>query len=219
MKKSILISIAVLISFVSFSQKSISVKESNEAFADGSHNALSVIIFEAEKKNVEKGWIDIMKKYKAKVSNKEEIFAQDGQWKFEEKWFNSYARVESVNGGMRLIVAFDLGGAYLSSAGQPEKFEAAKTLLYDLAIKIAKDMIKEAIKEEEKALDKLQKDQSNLEKDNEGYHTDIDNAKDKITKAENNIKTNADDQIKKKQEITEQQKRLDDVKAKLGAVK
>ena len=63
----------------------------------------------------------------------------------------------------------------------------------------------------EKALDKVQGEQKDLESDNKKLKSDIEDYKKKITKAESDIKDNEGNQAKKKTEIDAQKKVVDEI--------
>ncbi|GAB4138500.1 MAG: hypothetical protein Fur0041_13510 [Bacteroidia bacterium] len=198
----------------------IKVEEKNENIGGGKHNALVVSIFDAKQEDIEKEWKSKMRGYDAKVSGKDEIFADNALIKaMGENTMDIYARVEKVSDNeCRLIVGFDLGGAWLSSSQHSNQFKEAKKIVEDFARKLTKDAIDDKRKDEEKKLSKLKDEQSDLEKKNADLKKDIEDYKAKIAKAEEDIKKNEESQAAKKKEIEEQQKKADDVKKRLDAV-
>ena len=130
-----------LSSFSSIAQtKKIDISEKSSSFINGSHNALSANIYDADEDLIEKEWKKTMKDYKAKVSTKKEIFADDALIKnMSENTVDIYAKIEkSSDGDFNIIVAFNLGGTYLSSSTHPDKFKIAKNLVYNFAVKTTK---------------------------------------------------------------------------------
>lgn len=200
----------------------ISVKDGSEKFANGSHNAYTTTIYEVNKDDVESKWKSFLKDFKnEKVkSEKGEIFGDNILIK---EWGNNpvdvYATFEEDIKTKVVImhVAFDLGGAYLS-ASDGEKHKMAEKLIKEFAIKTSKEALGDKVKDQEKALSKLEDNQKELEKDNKNAKSDIDNYKDKIKKSEDDIKKNEADQTKKKVEIEAQKKVVEDMKSVMNKI-
>lgn len=114
-------------------------------------------------------------------------------------------------------VAFDLGGAYLSSS-DGDKHSAAKKMLKEFAVKTTKESLGDKVKDQEKVLGKLEDNQKDLEKDNKNSKSDIENYKSKIKKAEEDITKNEAEQSKKKSEIEAQKKVVEAAKAVMNKV-
>jgi DNA repair exonuclease SbcCD ATPase subunit len=80
------------------------------------------------------------------------------------------------------------------------------------------DAVSEQAKSSKKIHEKLLGQQEDLENDVKGLEKDIKNYQEKIKNAEKDIKTNEDNQVKKKQDIENQKKVVDDLKKKLEKV-
>jgi hypothetical protein len=226
MKYTILLSIC-LITCSAFAQK-IKVVESDERVGGGKNPALVVSIYEATVDEVGSKWKSLMKSYKAKVDMKDEVFADNAVISAinDNNTIDIYAKIEKVNDGeTKITVAFNLGGAFLSSSVNKDKFNEAKRLLNDFAIKTTKEAIAGLRKAEERKLGDLQDEQHDLEKKQERLASSIDDYKQKIVdynakikEAEENTAKNKADQEKKKQEIGVQSKVVESVVAKEKAV-
>ncbi len=209
------------IAMVGFSQN-IQVTEGNEKINNGNHNVLIVVIPHTSSFFVEKAWKYQMKKMEGKFSaRRNEMFVDDAKLKqMGENTLDVYARVEQEGGvNARLVVGFDLGGAYLSSAQHPAQAKAIKALLYDFAVKTAKDNIAEALKTEQRVLEKLEKEAGNLIKEKERLHKAIEDYKRRIEEAEKAIEENKKNQAKKQEEIGEQMKTLEIVEDKMKNIR
>ncbi len=221
MNKIILITLLSIFTLNVFSQKEIKVNESNENIADGNNNCLSVVIFEADDKEVEKSWKKLMKDYKAKVNVKKEIFADDAQ--INEISVNSidvYAKTEkNKDGDVELFVAFDLGGAFLSSSQHSDKFKSAKKIMKEFGVQTAKDAVNEQLKDAEKVMKKMGSEKDALIKENENFHKKIEGWEKDIEKAKEDIKTNEKNQEDKVKEIEAQQKVLEAIQEKEKMIK
>jgi len=205
-----------------FSQ-SLSVKEGNEKFSSGSHNAVVATIMENKVDEVTDEWRKILKDFKhEKVKEKDgELFGDNILIK---DWGNNpvdfYTRFEEdkKDNVIKMYVAVDLGGTYLSSSGDKDKYKYVEKIVKEFSLKMTKAPIELAVKEADKLLGKMEDSQKDLEKDNKNLKSDIENYKEKIKKAEADAKINEENQVKKKAEITAQKKVAEDLKKKLDKV-
>ena len=204
-----------------FSQQRIEVKETNENVGGGSHNCLVVTIYENDEDDLRKQWKSQLKKLKGKVSDKKEIFCDNASIKkFGDNTFDIYSKtVLEGEKKVKLIVAFDLGGAFLSSSEHPSKFNYARDLLYEFAINATKEGISNYLKKEAKILSKLEKDKRSLERSNKRLHDDITLFEQKIERAKSDVVENVHHQENKKKEIEQQAEVVKNVESKLKAVK
>ena len=220
--KKIILTVAVCFTLVTANAQKISVKDGSEKFANGSHNAYSVTIYETSKDDVESKWKSLLKDFKnEKVkSDNGEIFGDNVVIK---DWGNNpvdvYAKFDEDKAAktVTMRVAFDLGGAYLSSS-DGEKHNGAKKMIKDFAVKTTKESMGDKVKDQEKILSKLEDNQKDLEKDNKNSKSDIENYKSKIKKAEEDITKNESDQAKKKSEIDAQKKVVENAKTVMNKV-
>jgi chromosome segregation ATPase len=199
----------------------ISVDEKSDRIAGGQHNCLVVVIYDAKAADIEKEWRSKMKGYDAKVSGKDEIFADNAMIKeISENTIDVYARTEngSNENEVKLIVGFQMGEDWLSSGKYAAQYKAAEKIVRDFAKKMTQDAIGDKRKDEEKKLKTIQGDQADLEKKNKNLHEDITDYQEKIQKAEGEIKTNEEEQAKKKTEMEAQQKAVDAIKARESSV-
>ena len=220
MKKLFVIIGMVLISLTVFGQKKIKTAESSENIGNGTNNALVITIYEASASDVEKEWKSLMKDFGAKIFSKKEIFADNASIKMiVPNAIDVYARVEdNKDGSLKMIVAFDLEGIFLSSSQHPDQFKEAKKIVYDFAVNATKNAIGNQLKDAERELKKLEKEQTSLVKEKEGLQKDIVSYKEKIIKAEEDIVKNNAAQEAKKKEIAGQIKMVGDIGNKLNTV-
>lgn len=214
--KKIILTCSALFALSALTAQKISVKDGSEKFSNGSHNAYTTTIYETTKDDVESKWKSFLKDFKnEKVkTDKGEVFGDNIVIK---DWGNNpvdvYATFEEDKTTKTVIihVAFDLGGAYLSSS-DGDKHRAAEKMIKEFAIKVTKESMADKVKGLEKVLGKLEDNQKDLEKDNRNSKSDIENYKEKIKKAEEDIKKNEEDQTKKKAEIEAQKKVVEEAK-------
>ena len=218
----------LLIAFPSFGQK-IKVAESDERIAGGKNPALVVSIYEASVDDVRSKWKSLMKDFKAKkVDMSDEIKADNAVISSinDNNSIDISAKIEKVSDNeTKLTVAFNLGGAFLSSSMNKDKFNEAKRIVNDFAVKTTKDAIAGMRKAEEKKLANLQDEQHDLEKKQEklagnieDYKAKIEDYQKRIKEAQDETAKNKSEQEKKKQEIGTQSKVVEVVTAKEKAV-
>ena len=206
MKKMSLLFVALVTAVTLSAQKKIEVKESNESFSTGSHNALSVIVYSENKSDVEKAWKKVLKDMNGDVKMKKEIFADDCMIKkMSDNTFDVYSRIEEVDGGYRIVAAYNLGGAYLSSGEHKDFFPVIKDIMYKFGVDETKSAMGLIVKAETKALEKLESEKSDMEKDVEQMEKDIEDYKKKIEENEKKIKETKSNIETKTGEIKEQE--------------
>lgn len=215
MKKTISWVFAMLIA-ISLQAGKVEVIEETSKIGGGSNNALSVVVFEADYESVLKAWKKEMKSTKAKVKKeKGEIFADDAVIKkLGEHPMDIYARTEKSDGGAKLIVGVNLGGAFLNSSDHKDKYEAFAKFVKEFAENQVKESIKEQVKEAEDVLKDREKEQEKLVKEQDNLKGKIEGWKSDIKDAEGKITTNDNQQADQKKLIEEQKKAVEAVKAK-----
>lgn len=221
MKKLLFLSLAAAFTFNANAQKKIKVVEANETIGTGSNNALVITLYEASVSDVEKEWKSLMKDFNAKVSSsKGQMFADNALIKsMGANTMDVYSIVQdNKDGSLKLVVGFDLGGAYLSSSQHGAQFAEAKKIMHDFAVKTTKAAIGSQLKEAQKQQKDLEKTQADLVEDKADLEKDIESYKEKIKKAEADIQVNLKNQETKKAEIETQKKVVTAIDAKLKAV-
>jgi hypothetical protein len=211
----------VCLSFFGFSQ-AISISESSESFSTGKQNALVATFKHSDKDKVEKEWKNLMKDF-----NPDHVNDKKHEYFFDNTKFTSisantidvYSIVLGKDGEVRLMAAFDLGGAYASSSSHSKEMAYFKVLMKDFAIKMIKQDLEEKMKDASKLLAKTIDKREGLEKDNKNLDKDIIDYKEKIKKAESKIEENKKEIENKKKEEAEQQKAVEELKKQIGEVK
>ena len=202
-------------------QKAVVVTEGNEAVSNQVKNAMTVMVYEAEMKEVDKAWKKKLKDLKGKVTDKKEVFADDCKIKeMGDNTFDLYSRTEEIAGeGVKLIVGIDLGGAHLNSTDHPDKFKVMRDFIYDFGVEANKAVIGKEIALQEKTLKKLQGELEDLQKEDKKLDSDIADCKEKIKTAEADRLNNSKNQEAKIGAIITQQQVVDQAKARPAAVK
>ncbi len=202
--------ILALTSMSAVAQKVV-LREGSQKFSTGSQNAISTTIYGSSKNDVQNKWKSTLKNFKnEKVkSDKHEMFGDNVLiTDFGNNPVDIYTTFEENKKEMtvEMHVAFDLGGAYLKSSEQRDKYSIAEKIVKDFAVKTTKDVLMVNVKDAEKVQGKLENDQKGLEKENKGLQSDAASNQDKITAAQRDIITKNADLAKKKTEIEVQEK-------------
>ncbi len=201
----------------------IKVQETKASFSSGSHNALTVNIYDTSKEAVEKGWRHLMKDYHPEKIKEEktESFYDNATFKpIGNNTVDVYAKIiEQSDKSIQLVVCYDLGGAYLNSSEHKEKFEFFKKMMRDFALNLTNESINEELKQAGKSLENILDKEHDLEKDNKNLNEEITSYTEKINKDKDKIEKNKQDIEVKKKEAEAQQKIIDGLKAKLKSVK
>jgi hypothetical protein len=164
-----------------------------------------------------------MRKYKAKISVGGEIIADDAVIKkISDQPIDVYASVSRVKSDeLKLIVAFNLGSAFLNSSQFGSQFREARSMLYEFGYELSKESYSNRLKHERqtaRALENQHKDllqqKEKLEESIELNQKRIKDAEQAIRLAQEAITKNLDDQQKKKVEIQTQLKVIDEVSLK-----
>lgn len=219
MKK--LVVVFFLSPFFSFGQTPITVTEKMEAIDGKSRNSLTVVIKDANTDDVKKAWKKKLKDLKGKVSDKTIIFGDDCQAKsMGDNTFDVYSVVEeATDEGVKLVVAFDLGGAYLSTSDHPDKYPAAEAIVKGFAVEQAKEAVNVEIAATGKVLKDFEKELSGLEKDKSKLEKDIEDYKKKIEEAKADIEKNVAAQANKKTEIEGLKAAVIDLEKKVKSIR
>lgn len=220
MKTTLLLILLLIVTSVAFGQRKIKVHEENEKFSTGSNNSLVATIYESTPDEIEKAWKKLMKDYNAKMSMKKEMFADDASIKdLSPNTCDVYAFVRKISDEENeIVVAIDLGGAYLSSSEHSSKYKVMQKIIYDFAVQTSIDAIKEKQKIAEKVLGGIEKAKQDLIKENERLASQIEDYKNKISKAESDIEKNKSLAADKDKELENQQKVVDEIIARAKAV-
>jgi hypothetical protein len=202
--------------------QSIKVKESKSDFSVAQNvNALVVEIPYVSQDFVEGKIKKLFKGLgKHKESKKEHIALMVELKDLGKIPFNAYA-VSSLSSDDAVSVrfGFDLGGAYLSSKDHPEKYKVIEKIIEDFASKTVKSWVEDIVRDENKRLNSLEKEQKDLVKRKEHLEKEIKDFEKKIIDNKNSIKENLENQSTKKNEIETQKKQVELVEKQLKSLR
>jgi outer membrane murein-binding lipoprotein Lpp len=193
--------------------------EVSQVMALGSQNAIYIDLPGVTSSFAEKEWKDFIDQYgKAKkVKKSNELLVEAAQILSigGVNTVNLYARSDETSNATRHYIWIESGGEFVSSSNNPEAYNGATQLLADFAHKVKVDMIAIDLDTQQKAMDNLEKDLQKLKRENDGYHKTIEDAKQRITKAETDIAKNVQDQQLRMQEIESQRAVVEEVRKRL----
>jgi hypothetical protein len=186
-----------------------------------SRNSLTVFVKEANTEDIKKAWKKQLKDLKGKVNDKTFIFADDCKVKeMGDNTFDVYSVVEEATAeGVKLVVAFDLGGAYLSTANHPEKYPVGEKILRDFAVEQTKEVVRVRIAAKQAELGGFEKELAGLVSEKAALEKDIVDCQKKIEEANTNIGKNVGNQANKQKEINSMKTLLTELEVKLKAIK
>ncbi|HHH54102.1 MAG TPA: hypothetical protein ENK91_10615 [Bacteroidetes bacterium] len=129
-----------------------------------------------------------------------------------------YAKFDEFGADTKISLCFDLGTAFLSKDEFPEEYYGGEEFVNEFKVYVQKYIVGNKLKEEEKKLDKLDKELKNTVKSNKKLHDKIAMYKDKIKKAESEIELNLQKQDQLKKQMEEQSDKVRDVQAELNSM-
>ena len=207
--KTVLSVLFVALSVSLFAQKKeVTITEEIYTFSIGSKNAITIILPDSKKDVVNKSLVKEIKSWGGKMkSSKTEIttFQSIDRKLFDGKSFDSYAKIYQSGQDVKISIAIDLGGAFLSSSQHPDKFNQMKEKLYKFAIDAGNASLAADSKAEEKLLKTMNKDLKSLDKNDASYKKNIESNENSIR--ENNLVID-----KKREEITSQEAKIKEIK-------
>lgn len=196
------------------------ITEEERSMTQGMNPAMIMTIPNADDKNVEKLWKKFMKSKDArtkKVKKSEEWFSNGADIPSigGSKDVNVYATFEQSGGDVRMTTWIEMGDAYLNSQDHPERYSAGEDFLNAFELEVYKEGVRKEIKLEENNLKKLEGELKKLKRNNDRYHKEIEDAKKRIAKMEENIEINIVEQEETNTKIDDQKRIVEQTRRKL----
>lgn len=229
MKRLIVLSLACFLSLSTFAQGNMSVTERDMKVDKISRTGVALHL-DLDKKFVKDLWKKKLKDY-GKVSG--DLSMETASIPaVSSKNVRVLSAVESDGKGCIVWIAIDLGDKWVTKSGGTG-YSSTEKLLKDFGKSCYREDINEQIKDAEKALEKVVKDEEGIVKDGEGLAHDLEkNAQEKVD-LEQDLKNNADEKVKleadivqnkkdqeaAKKEVAKYQKAVEVVKQKLDQIK
>lgn len=184
-------------------QEPIEVRREQMVISKTSYPAFIVTIFETNEIFVEREWKSLMKDISKKVTTKKEWFIDNARiMSISQDTIDIYSKVveQKNTGNVDLIVAFNVGGNFISP--EDEKHDAsAEKFIYEFAFRTTKLIVHDEVLAAEKSLEKANKEQTTLINQEEQLNRTIEKNTEKIEKAENDLEQNGKDLDKVNSEI------------------
>jgi len=199
-------------------QTDVKITEEQQIFSVGSKNSIVVTIPYVKKEFVDKELKSELKSWKGKYSFSagEHVSSQASLKVMGEKPFDAYARTFLSGDEIKITVAIDLGGSYMTSAEHSAQYNAMVNQLNAFAQRTIAGSYKEDLKAEKKMLVALEKEQKNVQKQNEKLQKSIDDYKKKIFEAESQMSKNAAAESEKKAAVEAQKAKVTRIEKKTG---
>ena len=197
------------------------VSEESSSMSQGIENAVVLELPEAEDRLVEKLWKSYIRQFKGRTRK----IKRSPVWWTEAANLASvsaenldfYSKVVQRGSTVLLYWWIELDEEnYLSSGAQPEQYEEVENILLHFSQQVKREYIRLELLDEEKKLKRLQVALRKLERARETYLREIEQAKAKILKAEENILLNDDEQKKAQEMILQQREVIAEVRERLN---
>ncbi|HPG05865.1 MAG TPA: hypothetical protein P5275_13250 [Saprospiraceae bacterium] len=200
------------------------VMSADKVMSKGVQVAASIDIYDVDERQVEQWWRNFMKQYTKSIKKdrkSKEWFADDATISAisPSTPIDLYTTIESTGKYVTVSTWADGGTGFINPADNPESFQALESMMSSFAHEAEVEKINIELNSEEDALSKLEKDLKQLQSRNEGYYKDIEAAKARIAKAEEDIRQNVKEQESKQSEIESQRQKIESVKRKLDDTK
>lgn len=201
-------------------QQKFDIQERTAVMSLGERTGFTITLKDMGEKDMTKAlksWLsDMQKKVSIDETGKHELMANDIIINaLSANPCDIYFLFEENKNDIRVTGFFNVDGAFVNSASDPEKAKQAEKIMEKFGMRIQKIILTDQQEAAQKELDKRNSEQDALVKKNKQLNDQIDECKATISKAESDLKQNASDQDAKKKEIETQQKELDAINSSL----
>lgn len=201
-------------------QISVEVSEAVSPMSLGERTGYAVTIPRNTEKNAAKAfraWVtEKQKKAEIKETGKHELMVNTFSYApFGTAPINVYFQFNEGKDGVIVVGFFEVNGAFVSTTTNPDAVATCKQFMTHFAYRMEKIAINEQLEAEKKALDKRNDEQASLEKQEKSLNDKIADCEETISKAKEDLKTNAGEQETKKEEIKSQSGKVADVEKAL----
>jgi hypothetical protein len=191
----------------------------SEPMSEGVKSGIGVTLPGVDTKFVDNQWKSYIRKYggKYKWNRKGSEHLNEGSTLpgVSDKPINIYARSQPSGNDVQFFVWIKEGDKFISSVQDTAMMQGAMQVLNHFTLEVAREKLKEDIKEEEKQLSRMESEQKKMERAKEKLEKDIEDYKNKIAKAEQDIIQSIQDQANNRASMERQQEKIDALKSKL----
>jgi len=197
--------------------------QSDTGTPKGISNSLSIDVENVSRKDAEKVWKNLIKRYDGKTKK-----GKNNEWYTEkvnvpnlgsEGSIKMFMTINEKDRKAKTTFLVSKDGEFINFSNNPDEAEEVEGIFQDYVYDLKKKSFENESKKEEKNLKDLNKDLEKLEKNNRKYHEEIEKCKKKIAEMESDITKNEDDQVNKKAEVAEQKTKVEKVLQKLSSHK
>lgn len=198
----------------------IEVTELLEYMSQGQKQGLKVLIPSGNTAAIEKDWKSYLKTLKGKTKKgKEEYFTDNALVStLSANPIDIYSRIDETANGTNLKVFFDLGGAFLSSKANPEKYPFGETIVRDFAAQQALKGLNSRLENEEGKLSRLAEARKNIETEQQTLELDIERMKETIRQHELTLEKNKTAKLQVDTELQKQITAVEQLKKDIKAI-
>jgi ribosomal protein L13E len=199
------------------------IEESEDLMSAGFRNSFSIRLPSGDKRLVARVWKDYVSTH------------FDGRTKYDRKakeYVTANAKIGPISPSQTLLIGkpekmgdathftiwLDNDGEQVSSRSNRSHAREAYSILEDFALEIEREKVRLHLEGEQKNLRKMETQLRRLENANTRYYREIEMAKARILKMEENIVQNEADQIKAQEEINQQHELVKGVKDSLDRI-
>jgi len=199
------------------------IKESPRSMPFGTYSAVTTMFEGDKEKLIQSWWKEYMSEHgRMKKMKKSTVYAVENividEISFNDA-VNIYSQVSSSKENTELAIWVDKGeGVFINSSDDPGGFEGVENLVSGFRLFAQKEEIKLELEEQNKELKRMESGLSKLKKENESYHRTIEQAKERIAKAEGNIEENVLEQETATNNISTQLEKISEIMKRLESV-
>ena len=158
--------------------------------ANGTNNALSVNIPDAQSQVALEAWKNLMKKSGGELTGETEVLARNAKIAgISPDVMDVYAQFHQKEGFVEMLVAFKTGTGFIYPATSPVAYGEAEKLVKEFAYKQSADALKKRLSGEKKDLKQLVKNEKKLKKENRKLDKQIAKYQRKIERAQKRIES------------------------------
>ena len=191
----------------------------NEPMSEGVRPGIGITLTGVDPKFVDNQWKSYIRKYggKYKWNRKGSEHLNEGSTvpNVSNNPLNIYARSQSSGSDVQFFIWIKEGEKFVSATQDTAMMQGGMQVLNHFALEVAREKLKEDIKEEEKQLSRMESEQKKMEKQKEKLEKDIEDYKSRITKAEQDIIQSIQDQANNRATMERQQEKIEQLKNKL----
>ncbi|MCS6916669.1 MAG: hypothetical protein RMK52_06100 [Chitinophagales bacterium] len=201
--------------------RKIEISESTFSIDKVEHKGLEVTMPYADKKVVEKEFMQFMqKRCNAKGSSKKGVmtFNNVSIGQISARPVDVLAQVLDANEGTRLQIAFITPEGNVSSERNQEQYYVASGLVREFDRNQSVLALNERLANAQKQLDAKQRELDNLVKEKSSLEKTIRDCQETISKAENDLRSNAENQERVNRELEQQRANVQSIRDLIGGI-